>query len=59
MKGRAIHLLLLLGFLSVALVGECLTDDEANVIVSRWTSLAIKIGVKVVNETVTDNFQFF
>jgi hypothetical protein len=59
MKGRAIYLLLLLGFLSVALAGECLTGDEANAIVSRWASLAIKIDVKVVNEAVTDDFQFF
>jgi hypothetical protein len=59
MKGRAIYLLLFLGFLSVALAKECLTDDEANGIVSRWTSLVIKIDVKVVNETVNDNFQFF
>jgi hypothetical protein len=59
MKGRAIYLLLLLGLLSVALAGECLTDDEVNAIVPRWTSLAIKIDVKVVNETATNNFQFF
>lgn len=56
MKGRAIYLLLLFDFPSVPLVEECLTDDEANAIVPYWTSFAIEIDVKAVNETVTDKF---
>ncbi len=38
---------------------NCLTSDETNAIVSRWTSLAINLNLQVVDETVTDNFQFF
>jgi hypothetical protein len=56
MKGRAIYLLLLFDFPSVPLAEKCLTDDEANAIVPYWTSFAIEIDVKAVNETVTDNF---
>jgi hypothetical protein len=62
MKGREIYLLLLLSLFNIALAhkdGHCLTDDETNTIISRWASIAIKIDLQVVNETVTDNFQFF
>lgn len=62
MKARNAYLLLLLGFFSVALADDkeyCLTDEETNAIISRWTSIAIKIDLKVVDETVTDTFEFF
>jgi hypothetical protein len=62
MKGREIHILLLLGLFSITIAhedGYCLTDEETDTIISRWTSIAIKIDLKVVDETVTDNFQFF
>jgi hypothetical protein len=62
MKGREIYLFLLLSIFSVALAYKddcCLTDNETNTIISRWTSIAIKIDIQVVDETVTDNFQFF
>jgi hypothetical protein len=62
MKGREIYVILLLSLISIALAHKdeyCLTDDETNMIISRWTSIAIKIDLKVVDETVTDNFQFF
>jgi hypothetical protein len=62
MKGREMYILLLLSLFSITIAhegGYCLTDDETNTIISRWTSIAIKIDLKVVDETVTDNFQFF
>ena len=62
MKGHAICLLLSFSLFSVALAHDdnhCLTDGLTNSIISRWTSIAIKIDLTVVNETVTDNFQFF
>ena len=37
----------------------CLTSKEASAIVSRFTSIAIEINLQVVDETVTDDFQFF
>ena len=37
----------------------CLTSNETSAIISRWTSIAIEINLQVVDETVTDNFQFF
>ena len=61
-EGRNIYLLLLLSLFSIVFAHEddyCLTNDETNTIISRWTSIAIKIDLKVVNETVTDTFQFF
>ncbi len=38
---------------------DCLTKEEAADIVARWTSIAVKINVTVVDETVTDNFTFY
>jgi hypothetical protein len=37
----------------------CLNKSEAAEIVSRWTSIAVKINITVVNETVTDDFTFY
>ena len=54
--------MLLLGFPVLALAhwsNYCLTDDQTSDIISRWTSLAIDINLQVVDETVTDDFQFF
>lgn len=61
MQERTIYLLLLLSLFSITVAHyeKCLTDDQTSDIISRWTSLAIKIDLQVVNETVTDNFQFF
>lgn len=62
MKAREIYIAFLLGIFSIVLAHEneyCLTDDETSTIISRWTSIAIKIDLKVVDQTVTDNFQFF
>ena len=62
MKEQNVYVLLLLSLFSITLAHydkHCLTDDQTNDIISRWTSIAIKIDLQVVNETVTDNFQFF
>ena len=62
MKGRISSILLILSLSGILLAHDhnyCLTDDETSAIVSRWTSIAIKINLLVVDETVTDNFQFF
>lgn len=59
MKAQNVCLLLLLGFFSTALADDneyCLTDNESNTIISRWTSIAIKINLKVVDENFPDNF---
>ena len=37
----------------------CITKAEADDIVARWTSLAIKINTTVLDETVTNDIQFF
>jgi hypothetical protein len=61
-KAHNAYLLLLLGLFSVALADDkecCLTDEEPSTIISRWTSIAIKIDLKVMDETVTDNLEFF
>ena len=64
MKGQnpQLLLLLLLSILSITLADyndRCLTDSQTQDIISRWTSIAIKINLQVVNETVTNDFQFF
>ena len=38
---------------------RCITKAEADDIVSRWTSLAIDINETVLDETVTNDIQFF
>lgn len=38
---------------------DCITKAEADDIVARWTSLAIKINTTVLDETVTNDIQFF
>ena len=61
MKNFNSYFLLLLSLLNITLAHygkNCLTDEQTNDI-SRWTSIAIKINLQVVDETVTDNFQFF
>lgn len=62
MKKFNSYFLLLLSLFNVTLAHygkNCLTDEQTNDIISRWTSIAIKINLQVVDETVTDNFQFF
>jgi len=62
MKKVNMYFLLLLSLFSITLAHQgknCLTDAQTNDIISRWTSIAIKIDLRVVDETVTDNFQFF
>jgi len=62
MKAQFACLLSILSLFGIALAHDddyCLTKAETNDIISRWTSIAIKIDLRVVNETVTDNFQFF
>jgi len=39
--------------------GNCLNYKQASDVISRFTSIAIQVNVQTVDETVTDNFQFF
>ena len=62
MKAHISSILLILSLSGIVLThgyNYCLTDDETSAIISRWTSIAIKVNLQVVDETVTDNFQFF
>ncbi len=40
-------------------IADCLTKTEAADIVSRWTSIAVKINITTVDETVTNDFTFY
>jgi hypothetical protein len=59
----------LYSFLALGLLGtaaaypreddDCLTGQQADDMVARWTSLAVHIDANVANTTVSDDFKFF